>query len=185
MSSSRSKWVREPDYYPAASYHDSCCTGRAKCTIWCQFCWKCHRRCSELKLCQKFSMDIANCRPRTCALCFYPAALLMLLKHWRCEHTRLLGLALPPWQCFRRTWCLVGLWSTCALRVPTWKCNWRCQLTLSLVDLCYYPATILMLHWWDIVVGLWVVVGRCTNGANAGFDDRRLLIGRSSGAMVV
>ena len=145
MSSSRSKWVREPDYYPAASYHDSCCTGRAKCTIWCQFCWKCHRRCSELKLCQKFSMDIANCRPRTCALCFYLAALLMLLKHWRCEHTRLLGLALPPWQCFRRTWCLVGLWSPCALMVPTWKCNWRCQLTLSLVDLCYYPATTLLL----------------------------------------
>ena len=50
---------------------------------------------------------------------------------------------------------------------------------------CYYIAIILMLHWWDIVVGLWVVVGRCTNGANAGFDDRRLLIGRSSGAMVV
>ena len=145
MSSSRSKWVREPDYYPAASYHDSCCTGRAKCTIWCQFCWKCHRRCSELKLCQKFSMDIANCRPRTCALCFYLAALLMLLKHWRCEHTRLLGLALPPWQCFRRTWGLVGLWSPCALMVPTWKCNWRCQLTFSLVDLCYYPVTTLLL----------------------------------------
>ena len=50
---------------------------------------------------------------------------------------------------------------------------------------CYYIANILMLHWWDIVVGLWVVVGGCTNGANAGFDDRRLLIGRSSGAMVV